>query len=287
MSSSLVGKKVVFTGFRDIHLADTIKKLGGIVTTSVSIQTDIVIYEGEKGKNSDKKAKGQHLGKIVITKKSFLKTYIENTNNKTNSSKGFWAKLFAPKKNFEQNKRIVPKYDTETIVKEPCKYLIHDNGGRPFEVCLTNKQFSVYKQSQTTQSGKDLTVYTDPYDKVVIKPTSYKRVFVGKCPDYGKRFDGNSILVHVKANDYIYIGSVIYKITLDKDTIIGYKSPVGNSDVPYPYAYGSNKTYLFLEKAYIPNDILNNKDPYQHYYDLDKKQSQKYKFKTTLVHKRM
>ena len=52
---------------------------------------------------------------------------------------------------------------------------------------------------------------------------------------YGDEFDGNSILVHISENKYVYIGSSIYSFE-SQAKIIRYISPVGNSDVPYPYA---------------------------------------------------
>jgi hypothetical protein len=278
---TLQGKKIVFTGFRDEQLAENIVKLGGIVTTSLSNQTDIVVYEGEKGAKSEKKLKAESMGKLVFSKDNFVKKFIIKTKKSPN---GIWNKLFgfkdSPKKQEKKKtqSKKTPLYDVETIIKEPISYLIHDNGGRPFQVNLTDTKFSVFKQA----------IYEGPYAKAIVKPTSYKRVFVGTCPDYGKKFDGNSILVHVKGNEYIYIGSEIYKMTLDNDTIIGYKSPVGNSDVPYPYAYGEKNTYLFLEESYIPNDLLTFvQDPYIQYYGLSKKKAEQYKYKTTLIHKRL
>lgn len=288
---TLQGKKIVFTGFRDEQLADNIVKLGGIVTTSLSNQTDIVVYEGEKGAKSEKKLKAESMGKLVFSKDNFVKKFIIKTKKSPN---GIWNKLFgfmdSPKKQEKKKtqSKKTPLYDVETIIKEPIFYLIHDNGGRPFQVNLTDATFSVFKQSKIKESGNGWAIYEGPYDKAIVKPTSYKRVFVGKCPDYGKKFDGNSILIHLKGNEYIYIGSEIYKITLKDDTIIGYKSPVGNSDVPYPYAYGENNTYLFLEKSYVPNNLLTFvQDPYIQYYGWSKKKAEQYKYKPTMIHKRM
>ena len=56
-------------------------------------------------------------------------------------------------------------------------------------------------------------------------------------------------------------------ITLKNDMIKSYISPVGNSDVPYPYIIGKNYTYLILENKIIPNNILDlKKCIYSQYY---------------------
>lgn len=253
---SLTGKKVVFTGFRDIELKKQIHDKKGVVTTGISKSTDIVVYDGEKGENSDKKKKGEAMGKIVMNKSEFIKKYISQ-------KKGFWEQFFAMS---TKPKVIVPDYDQESIITETKGYLVHDNGGRPFAVQLKpNKTFAVYKQSQIAEKGKGWTVFTGPYDKEVIKPTKYVRVFIGRCPEYGEKFDGNTVLVQVSAKQYIYIGETIYKTTID-DEIIGYKSPIVGSDVAYAYAYGKLNTYLFLEQTFIPNETLTRKDPYEQFY---------------------
>lgn len=205
---------------------------------------------------------------------------------------GWWQSLFGTKNNNVQNNNseIIPDYDIETKITSQSNYLIHDNGGRPFKVTVTRTHFSVY-----TQTNSDS--LTNSYDKVVIKPTKYKRIFVGRCPFHGNKFDGNSILVHVSGRTYIFIGWRIYKLSI-KDAIVGYKSPVFGSDVAYPYAYGQKNTYLLLEATYIPNDMLKDKDPYNQFYGhnlkvsnkqksvLSQEHKNKYSFTTKLIHDR-
>jgi hypothetical protein len=148
-----------------------------------------------------------------------------------------------------------------------------------------NKTFAVYKQSQIAEQGKGWVVFTGPYDKEVIKPSKYLRVFVGRCPEYGKTFDGNTILVQVSDKNYIYIGETIYQVPIDEE-IIGYKSPIIGSDVAYAYAYGTKNTYLFLEDTYIPNELLTRKDPYEQYYGHHLKTSTQAKHKLQKQHSR-
>ena len=56
-------------------------------------------------------------------------------------------------------------------------------------------------------------------------------------------------------------------ITIKDDLVKKYISPVGNSDVPYPYIIGKNYSYLILENKYIPNYLLDlKKCIYSQYY---------------------
>ncbi len=72
-------------------------------------------------------------------------------------------------------------------------------------------------------------------------------------------FKGNSILVKLDDDKYIYIGESIFKFKA-KDRIINYLSPVGNSGVPYPYAVGEKYLYpMFYPIRYGEKD---DKVPY-------------------------
>jgi hypothetical protein len=265
---SLKNITIVFTGFRDKDLESFIIKLGGNVKTSVSNQTDIVVYDG-KGENSEKKRKAEELGKTIIKKDIFLLKYFSKKTLKniskepkksTKSDKKTSKKIIKQLEPNELKSSVIPLYDKEDIIKTKKEYLIHDNGSRPFLVEVDNKTFSVKKQSIDSDDA--------PYDNIVIKPTKYERIFIGKCPNYGRKFDGNSVLVHLHGKDYMVIGKTIFKLHLN-DYIIGYKSPVGNSDLPYPYAYGEKNTYLLIEDTYIPNELLKEKDPYNQFYGWD------------------
>jgi hypothetical protein len=91
---------------------------------------------------------------------------------------------------------------------------------------------------------------------------------------YGKYFDGNSILLKISSNRYVFIGSEVYEFSTDNDNITKYYSPVGNNDVPYPFAYGDKNIYFMLDRKFVSYNkapILNNRDitdAYSHYYGL-------------------
>lgn len=54
--SRFIGMKIVFTGFRNDDLKDIIESEGGKVTSSVSKNTDLLVYKGEPGNSKYKKA---------------------------------------------------------------------------------------------------------------------------------------------------------------------------------------------------------------------------------------
>lgn len=148
------------------------------------------------------------------------------------------------------------------------KYYIHDNGGRPFEVSIVDKKIIVKKVDE----------YKEYHKKILMIP-KYSKVFIGKCkyaPECKKNphlFDGSSILVNITGNKYVYVGSTIKSFT-SLDTIKHFYSPVGRSDVPYPFAVGDTYTYLFIDNVYVPNKkiIMNPDDhfyPYTFYYHLE------------------
>ena len=84
---------------------------------------------------------------------------------------------------------------------------------------------------------------------------------------YGKKFDGNSILLELIDNKYVFIGSVISEFNT-REEIQEYYSEVGNSSVSYPYAIGKKYTYLMIEPIKMLNSKINFKKewPYDKYY---------------------
>ena len=103
-------------------------------------------------------------------------------------------------------------------------------------------------------------------------------IFIGKSPKnqrtnfsggYGSKFTGNSILLQITKNKYVFIGDKIFSFT-SKSEIKKFISPVGNNDVPYPYAVDVDDRYYLMIEDVIINKITNIKkydnDPYDFYY---------------------
>jgi len=145
-------------------------------------------------------------------------------------------------------------------------YEIHNNGTRPFVVEDDGKVATVFK----TVYAKGADAYT--LGKQVVYQ-AYKKIFVGdndlKISMYDRkgRGKGNSILLQISANKYMYIGHTIYTFE-SLDIIQAYYSPIGNSDVPYPWAIGTSHTYFMLDAVAVPSKFIdpNEKNAYQVYY---------------------
>ena len=136
-------------------------------------------------------------------------------------------------------------------------YYIHDNGGRPFKVIVDTKSVSIYKN--TAKYPEE-----ERYDGLV-SLLSPKEIFVGKSsgksymsdhtPSKAKEFIGNSILLELSAKKYMYIGTEIYTFETE-DVIESYYSLVGNNDVPYPIALGTETIYFMLDHTYVNREMV-------------------------------
>jgi hypothetical protein len=159
----------------------------------------------------------------------------------------------------------------ETLTKNPKIYLIHDNGGRPFQVVASSFGIDIY-----TYSDDDL--YSDRdavYDVLLLHIPS----FIGYWPGFDSSYyamHGNSILIQKTPHTYIEVGWNIYRFTTT-EPILEYISPVGNSDVPYPVAYSKNYVYFMLDQQYMPRyqlyteaTVENAETIYQEFYGIKK-----------------
>jgi len=104
------------------------------------------------------------------------------------------------------------------------------------------------------------------------------RVFIGKSEwspmtivsdGYGSKFDGNSILLCIEDRKYIYIGKNMYSFTSENE-IIQYLSPIGNNDIPYPYAIDLEGYYYLMVENACMKIREGEEDPYSHYYNIIK-----------------
>jgi hypothetical protein len=169
------------------------------------------------------------------------------------------------------------KKGTMKSKKKGTHYDVHDNGGRPFRVFINGSIVTVYK-GEYNGDPNDFSEMV--YDKLV-KTITAKKVYVGKStglpkgadhkPGEAKRFVGNSILIHVSGNQYVFIGHEIYEFQMD-DEVDSYFSLVGNNDVPYPVLLGTDNVYFMLDHCYVsrhsfgPMKMMDWEDAYSRYY---------------------
>jgi hypothetical protein len=149
------------------------------------------------------------------------------------------------------------------------KYQTHWNSAHPYLIIVAKNTIIILKPNINDYKL---------FDNFVIKIDNYKEIFPGTNTNkfagpYTEKFTGSSILIHVKNNEYIFIGKDIYKFT-STNPISKYYSIMGNSDVPYPFAISKDKIYLMLENVYINFDDWDGKiDPYAIRYNFSKKYS--------------
>ena len=192
-------------------------------------------------------------------------------------------------RNKVQRWQVVAKSEKPEKILKPVRVVnVIDNGGTPFIVELSSTKGPGTARI-LVHSGVDLDNLDgkDPRLKPMYRPWKtlpYERVWIGLDPNEktttgffskllrpGKVWwhGGNSILLQVAPRKYISIGRDIFKFSTPDD-ILEYFSPMGNSAVPYPYAVGTQNTYLLTEKTWIPNVVLqDDRDPYGMLYQTD------------------
>jgi hypothetical protein len=138
-------------------------------------------------------------------------------------------------------------------------YVVHSNGGRPFQVILDTdaKTYAVYAADESESE----------YTEVVVAMSSYLRAFVGendahsasaRCQfmDTDSWEPGNTVLLRVPdckgRCKYVFVGDAVYEFFSDTP-ILSYWSPIGRSDVPYPYAMTETETFMLTERWRLPN----------------------------------
>lgn len=99
------------------------------------------------------------------------------------------------------------------------------------------------------------------FDQLVYEVKNPMKVMPGKSPlnsmtefsgGDGPEFDGNTVLIQVSKNRFVFIGPGISEFTLDaNEKIKTFLSPVGNNSVPYPYIETNKSVYLFLDDSKI------------------------------------
>jgi len=155
-----------------------------------------------------------------------------------------WQKVLFKKKVTKKNsKRKSKKTSKKSLTGK--KYLIFDNGGRPYKVVIKGKGLDIF-----TYDDEDINY--DDYPILVKSYKNLKNIFIPKgIDDRGNAWSGgkgNTILAHISGNRYLFIGPWIYEFET-KDEILEYHSQVGNSGVPYPLAIGEKNVYFLIEKG--------------------------------------
>ena len=240
----------------------------------------------------DLQKKAKKAGLSTTGTKALLVRRIESGKDKP--ARCCFGKLSPTPKRKSPGRRNSPRKP----VMEAESYFIHDNGGRPFFVSISKNgtasifKFDIEKYNRDDDAysklGRGAGYYNwfwfeeldddskgAYYNKLIAKykPT---KIFIGKSVEgpltrayeYGRDFDGNTILLEIGPKRYVWIGSDgIYEFQA-KAEIVEFQSPVGNNDVPYPFAIDKNHNYYLLLESVIVSNIPENTDPYTYYYDV-------------------
>lgn len=147
--------------------------------------------------------------------------------------------------------------------REMQSYLTMYNGERPFRVDVLDKTVNVY-ESRVSMDDEENENY-----EFFKSWNNVERVFIGKNEDEAE-FDGNSILLQLPDNNYVFIADLVLEFKTDSK-IVKFVSIVGDNQVSYPYAIDElERVFLFTEQVRISNVPVEyrGKDPYLYFYDM-------------------
>lgn len=171
------------------------------------------------------------------------------------------------------------------------KYYTLDNGDRPFMVKVEPKSHSVCIYREIPTLYNEGAPKPEDYEhKIDIK--GYKTFIAGKNTGvagtkvkHSAKYPtiGNSVIIggtnKAGKNEYVFVGLDVESFVAPQgDKIIQYFSPIGNNDVPYPFAVGEKFIYFISDGKYAPKSVFSNKvktpskwDPYQEMYNFSGK----------------
>jgi hypothetical protein len=153
-------------------------------------------------------------------------------------------------------------------------YFLHDNGERPFLVHVEEDpaRVLVYRNIDCEPLAGELWFVFDALRVFVPEGFDWSSSDTGPlgCPWYGGK--GNTILALLDDDveglfKYVYIGGTHTYIFYTEEEIWDFQSPIGNNDVPYPWASTPSHAYLLCEGVRIEGVP---DDPYTHYYAWDR-----------------
>lgn len=129
-------------------------------------------------------------------------------------------------------------------------YITHWNGARPYIVKVKKFMINVYESEEEDA----VIVFNAPF-KQLVPGRSVRNKMTEYSGGHGIDFIGNTILLvenfGENYNDYIFIGRKIFRFT-SPGFMVKFRSPVGNNDIPYPFAKDDNgDIYLFNEEVII------------------------------------
>lgn len=146
------------------------------------------------------------------------------------------------------------------------KYYTLDNGSKKYKVIISDKNIYIFPINLD---------YIFEWISVKRQQSQNKQIFIGKNTKkysvYDGLFSGSSILIEIKKNSYIFIGTKVIEFNT-LEPIVEFYSIMSNSFVVYPFALTNNYAYLMLKNVFLKRDF-GDKDPYDIYYNFKKTNS--------------
>jgi len=166
-------------------------------------------------------------------------------------------------------KKIIKKYNGYK------SFMTRWNGGKPYLIYFNDKEAFIYYIPSNVFIDNSL--YSEKEDDnkwmyiKLAKKYIFSKIYIGKSPKLytNKPFYGNTILLKINENKYIFIDECIKEFTY-KNEIINFISPIGISDIPLPYAIDRYYNYIIIYDMNLFHGSKNIKDPNLYYENLDK-----------------
>ncbi len=190
--------------------------------------------------------------------RQLFKKYPNFVNEDTRAN---WKKLFIYKMKGKLSQTYVSRYECIGT------YKIHDNGGRPFKfVHSRGGIITIFKRERSKtlkdENGYQKRIYVTP----IYKCDNFMGYWVGYDESYN--FRGNTILIKLNKNTFVWVGQFIYQFEIEDDEIIDYVSPVGGSDVPYAIALGKNYLYFLRREQKVRREDFKGEVTYKDGHDI-------------------
>ena len=144
------------------------------------------------------------------------------------------------------------------------QWVVNGSNTHPYKVEVRANQVTIYTMPPIDFDYPDPKNYT-----IVFKKLTAEGVYPGSAPCDPNMFlspdgcndVGNTVLIHIAGNKYMYVGREIYEFTID-DEFEAYYSVMTINGSSCPALLGSTYIYLLGPKQYGPRDIF--KAPMNH-----------------------
>lgn len=147
-----------------------------------------------------------------------------------------------------ENMTCTNTYIPKNQIRGITVYRTDENSGHPFQVTVTCEKIVVNTFPNLMYPHLEEEKDSD-YTNTIIEIVDFEGYWTGFDSSYYK-MHGNSLLVKLNISEYIYIGPIIILYKLD-DEIIDFVAYMGNNDVPYSVAIGTENFYILEEREEI------------------------------------